>query len=1157
MRLGVVSATAAAILMLAISASSQAEQSGAQGSPLAIRPVARITATVDDQQRVVLSGNRRPQSRVTVDLGEVPGERVLSRMMLVLRIGDEQQRALDTLTGAQQDRSSPYYHRWLTPETYAQRYGVADSDLAQIQDWLRLHGLTVDEVAASKRIIVFSGTVEQVESAFHADMREYSLAGTHHIANAAELSVPAAMAGVVEGVASLHDFYSLPLSHAKAVAPKMTTGGSHYLAPADFATIYDVRSLYNQGYDGTGQTIAIAGRSNITPGDVSAFRSGFSLPAKPPNVILVNSNPGIVGGDYDESMLDVEWAGAVSKGATIDFVTAASTGVSDGIFLAIQYIVNHNVAPVVSVSYGECEAYMGSAATSMVNSLWQQAAAQGMSVFVSAGDSGAAGCDSSSATTATAGKAVNGLCSSPYSTCVGGTEFDDTGNPTLYWNSTNDFASGSALSYIPEKVWNESGSNGLWSTGGGVSTLYSKPSWQNLAGVPADGMRDVPDVALTSAGHVAYLVVMQGSTYCFSGTSAAAPSFAGIMSLNVQAAGSSQGNANPTLYSLASRQYSGGSSSVFHDIQSGNNSVPGVSGFSAGVGYDAATGLGSVDAAQLVAHWSDNSSAPSHALTAATSSVSLGPGANVTLSLTSTVANGFNAAVAISATGLPAGVTAAFSPTTLAAPGSGSISLKLTAASTAAAGSVSVNVKATGAGITSTFALTVTVLPAPAFTFTASSSSLALLPGTTASVTLTSEGNSTFNSALSFRASGLPSGLTASFAPATLAAPGTGSSTFTIAAASTVAPGNYSTTITATAGTLSKTVKLAIAVQGIVLTSSANPSLYGSALTFSATTYGMPQVSVTFRDNGASIGSSLTTSGGTATLTTSSLMPGAHSITAIASGYSVTSAAVVQSVKAILTVSANNASKIYGSANPGFSVSYSGWVGGDTTTVLTGSPSLTTAATTASAAGSYPIAVKAGTLTAANYKFVFVPGSLTIAKASPTITLSASATAVTYGTRVSFTATVSSGGPAGLVVFYDGAASLGSGSLSGTTAAFATSLLKTGTHSITASITGSNYNPATSAALTETVGKATLTVNVNDTMIYGSTNHVLSPIYRGWVNGENVSVLTGAAALSTTATGNSAVGVYPVAVAAGSLTAANYNFACFAGTLTVTKALLT
>jgi subtilase family serine protease len=273
----------------------------------------------------------------------------------------------------------------------------------------------VDEVTAGRSAVVFSGTAEQVESAFHTQIRTYQVAGKLYHANASNPEIPAALASVVGGVVSLHDFRSEP-SHApvRIASPEMTYGGGHYLAPADFATIYDLTPVYQQALTGSGEAIAIAGRSNIYMSDVAQFRSVFGLPANNPQIIITGANPGVANSDDEtEADLDVEWAGAVAKSATIDFVVSASTNSSDGVALSAQYIVNHNLAPVMSTSFGLCEAALGSSGNNFYNSLWEQAAAQGITVFVSAGDSGAAGCDSSSATTATRGRGVNGICSSP------------------------------------------------------------------------------------------------------------------------------------------------------------------------------------------------------------------------------------------------------------------------------------------------------------------------------------------------------------------------------------------------------------------------------------------------------------------------------------------------------------------------------------------------------------------------------------------------------------------------------------------------------------------------------------------------------------------------------------------------------------------------
>jgi pseudomonalisin len=681
--------------------------------PLFVQPNDRITSFIDDEQRVTLRGNVHPLATAKYDAGEVAPGFPMEHMLLTLLPDPEQQDALEQLLDAQHNSESPYYHQWLTPEQFGERFGVSDDDAAQVASWLRNHGMEVEEITAGRRSIVFSGAASQVESAFHSQIHAYRIGNILHHANATDPEIPMALAQVVGGVVSLHDFHSEPMhGSVHKPSPEFSSGGSYYLAPADFATIYDLVPLYQESINGTGQSVAIVARSNIKIADVRQFRTFFGLPANDPQIIVNGADPGIWNSNEEtEADLDVEWSGAVAKNATISFVVSKSTNSSDGVDLSAQYIVNHNLAPIMSTSFGLCEASLGSSGNGFLNSLWEQAAAQGITVFVSSGDNGAAGCDSASATTATHGRAVNGLCSTPYSVCVGGTEFNDTSNPSLYWSSSN--AAGtqsSALSYIPEVVWNESGpGEGLWASSGGASTVYAKPSWQVGTGVPADGKRDVPDVALTAAGHDDYLIYQEGGLYVVGGTSAASPSFAGVMALVVQHAGARQGNANTAFYSLASKERAGGAS-VFHDITKGNNSVPGQAGFSATIGYDQASGLGSIDGSVLVNHWGDATVAPAFKATPSVSSLSVNTGSNNSVTLNVVVSGGFDAAVSFSLTGLPSGVSAVFTPATLAAPGSGSSVLKLTASSIAKAGVYSVTVSATSGSTRQQMAVSVTIV---------------------------------------------------------------------------------------------------------------------------------------------------------------------------------------------------------------------------------------------------------------------------------------------------------------------------------------------------------------------------------------------------------------------------------------------------------------
>src|SRR5208283_2169381 len=679
-------------------------------NPSFIQPQDRITSFVDDEKRVTLPGNRHPLAIAQYDTGAVSPDFRMDRMLLTLLPDAAQEDALAQLIEAQHNPESPYYHQWLTPEQYGERFGVSESDAAQITAWLQSHGMQVEEVTAGYRSIIFSGTAAQVQAAFHTQIHSFKIGSEVHHANVSDPEIPLAFAQVVGGVVSLHDFRSAPMNTgARLPTPDFTSSGSYFLAPADFATIYDLAPLYQQGITGNGQSVAIVARSNFHISDVRQFRSFFGLPANDPQIIVNGTDSGLLSsGEETEADLDVEWSGGIARNAAIKFVVSKSTSSSDGSYLSAQYIVSHNLAPVMSMSFGICEAALGSAGNSFINSLWQQAAAQGITVFVSSGDSGASGCDSASASRATHARGVNGLCSSPYSVCVGGTEFNDASHPSLYWSPANVAGTqSSALSYIPEGVWNESAAGGLWSSGGGASAIYAKPSWQTGTGVSADGRRDVPDVSLSAAGHDGYLIYQDGALYVVGGTSAASPSFAGVMALLVQNTGARQGNANTAFYSLANKQRAGGAS-VFHDIISGNNSVPGLAGFTATPGYDQATGLGSIDAAVLVSHWSDATAIPAFHASASPSALTVTSGSNNSATLTVTVSGGFNAPVAFSITGLPSAISASFTHAALAAPGSGTSILKLTAASGAKAGTYSATVSASSGSTSQKIPLSIT-----------------------------------------------------------------------------------------------------------------------------------------------------------------------------------------------------------------------------------------------------------------------------------------------------------------------------------------------------------------------------------------------------------------------------------------------------------------
>ena len=683
----------------------------------------RIAEPIDESQLVTLTGNMHPLAREEFDRGVVDAETGLGRMVLELEPSATQQAELDALVAAQHDPRSPLYRQWLTPAGYGARFGVSAEDAALVAAWLGGHGFTVEEIPPSNRLLVFSGTAGQVAEAFHAEIHRYLVDGVEHVASSEDPQIPAALAAVVGGVVSLHDFRRRSEIEARTplatddlfggrsfagAQPLYTSGSTHYLFPADWAAIYDLDSLYGAGTAGTGVSIAIAGRSNIDVSDVAAFRTMAGLAANNPAVILPGADPGLVTGDQDEATLDVEWSGAVAPAAAVELVVGASTATTDGVDLSAQHIVNHALAQVVSVSYGSCEQEMGTSELAFYNQLWEQAASQGMSALVASGDAGAAGCYGGSSASGS-GTAVNGLCSSPYATCVGGTEFNEGSNPAQYWAATNTANYGTALGYIPEEVWNESalnGGSGLWASGGGVSVIYAQPPWQKAVNgtSAANGMRAVPDVAVTAAAHDGYVIYENGSYYVVSGTSASSPSFAGVMALVVERqGGTGVGSANPGLYSLLN-----GAHNPFHATPSGNNSVPGVMGFTAsGADYNLATGMGSVDGALLVNEWGEAGADFSLTASATGATVVVGRTAAFTVSVTESGAS--TSAVTLTAKA-PNGVTVVVQPGSIA-PGTAA-TVTISVGETAVAGTQDVRLTGSDASGTGTLTYALTVVPA-------------------------------------------------------------------------------------------------------------------------------------------------------------------------------------------------------------------------------------------------------------------------------------------------------------------------------------------------------------------------------------------------------------------------------------------------------------
>ena len=591
----------------------------------------RIQGAIDPGRTVLLKGHVHPRAQLQNDRGAVDPATPLEQVTLLLK----PDASLEPFLAEQQNPSSPNYHRWLTPSEFGGRFGLSRGDLAKVTGWLESQGLKVDRVAQGRHWITFGATAGAIGRALGTQIRRYRVDGQDHFANAGEPRVPAALEPVIAGFQGLDDFGARAYYLKSKVQPDFNYGGTaNFLAPDDLATIYNIDPLFQAGIDGAGQNIAIVGDSALDLTDIRTFRQMFNLPANDPQKILVGSDPG-TNNDMVEADLDLEIAGAVARNANLIYVYARN------VFTAAQYAVDQNLAPVMSMSFGACEA-LRSVST---RAIAQQANAQGITWLAASGDVGAAQCDIGNLTQqASKGPTVSVPASYPEVTAVGGTTLNEgTGS---YWGPSNGVGGGSALSYIPEVPWNDAAEDGaLVAAGGGASAAFAKPGWQTGPGVPADNARDLPDLSFAaSPNHDGYLIVSFGEFGAVGGTSAATPLFAGMLGLLNQYLGTKGaskpglGNINPVLYRMAQS-----TKDVFHDIKTGDINVPcaqgtpgcvnGLLGYSAGPGYDLATGLGSADGYRLVTEWSaGQASTTSLSASAAT----LGVSDSVTLTATVT-----------------------------------------------------------------------------------------------------------------------------------------------------------------------------------------------------------------------------------------------------------------------------------------------------------------------------------------------------------------------------------------------------------------------------------------------------------------------------------------------------------------------------------------
>jgi len=416
-------------------AAAQAEAKAVFAGPAA-RAV--VVGSVDDTVRMTLRGNVHPMARAEYDRGRVEDSFAAERLTMILKRSAEREQELRQFLQDAHIPGTASYHKWLTPDEFGQRFGAADSDMAALTGWLESHGFAINKVHAGRTAIEFSGNAAQVAAAFHTEIHRYEVQGQMEYANASDPQIPAAFAPLVAGIAPMHSFRPAPMIEVRgrtrfdrkthAAAPEWTypdtDGGVIYeLTPSDFAVQYDLGPVYAAGETGTGQSIGILSASNLDLSLVQAYQSLFGLPANLPAVVIDGNDPGQTYA-ATEAYLDVEQAGAVAPGAKVVLYTSAGTVLGDPLYAAGLRALEDNVVSVISMSYGMCEAALGASANAAWAMLWQEAAAQGITGFVSAGDGGSAGCDDfNTQGFADYGLAVNGYGSTPYNVSVGGTDF--------------------------------------------------------------------------------------------------------------------------------------------------------------------------------------------------------------------------------------------------------------------------------------------------------------------------------------------------------------------------------------------------------------------------------------------------------------------------------------------------------------------------------------------------------------------------------------------------------------------------------------------------------------------------------------------------------------------------------------------------------------
>jgi hypothetical protein len=1126
------------VLSFAASAVLLASALQAQVSPVA----PRILAPVNEQSLTTLRGNVSPVARAEFDKGEASPSEQLRNVRLVLSRSREQQAELDSFMAAQLDKSSPDYHHWLTPSEFDRRFGPADSDIAAIFAWLQSNGLRVEPGAASSTNVAFSGTVSQIEKAFHTSIHAFQRDGVSYFANVTEPKIPSALATVISGVAQLSTYAPIPhmvksragmfspgagftaTESNRFARPDLTTSGSFlWITPADAATMYDTPNAYNaafssgSSYTGKGVTIGIGGVNDINPTTVVNYRSRFLNGDLTAPTVTNIGNSAIIGNATDEAYIDNELSGGVAPGATIHFYTNDNS--NGGLTTVMNQVIKDNSVDIFSLSFGLCEFYLTNSQNQLLYGLMQQMAALGIAVTVSTGDSGAAGCDDPSQTSASLGLQVNGFASTPFNIAVGGTDtYALLSHFSTYVNNnqTSSNSYRSALSFIPDSTWNNSPvTDGLLASNvprdlasnntnivggsGGVSACstqnaagtvcvngYPKPAWQRGPGVPNDNARDLPDVSLMAGnGYDAatWLICTDdpdpnapypddcstqgnGQFYFsgFGGTSTSAPAFAGMLALVQESLGGSGhrlgADAAKTLYDLFNGSHA---SVIFHDTTQGNISVycaagsPNcktntaqytfLTGYDTTTGYDLATGMGSVDATNLVKFWSGATGSASSTVAVTPSATSITTAQSLTVNVT--VSGG---------SGTPTGTASLFgggyTSSTVTLDGTGKASFNIPAGALAV-GTDTLTVTYSGdttyASTTGTTSVTVTqVLLTPTVTVTPTSSSVFADQSLSVTVAVTGSGATPTGTVTLSSGSYTSAATTLSGGSATITIPAN-----SLAVGTATLTANYSGDSAYKTGSGTGSVTVTARLTPTVSVTPASSSIYvdqSLGVTVKVTGTGATPTGTVTLSSGSYTSAATALSGGSATITIpkNNLAVGTATLTASFSGDTAyASASGTGSVTVAATPTASVAvtpasSSITVDQSLGVTVKVTGTGVTPTGTVTLSSGSYTSAATALSGGSAtitvppYSLGVGTATLTASYggdslYASASGTGSVTVAKLSPTVSVTPASSAIDSAQPLDVTVKVTGTGvtPTGTVTLTGGGYTSAATALSG------------------------------------------------------------------------------------------------------------------------------